>query len=332
MCEDCLVSARSRTVIIGLTSVALLLGVVVSVAISYTAAALSGCQTCHLAGTFAVETEASRHAGVACVDCHVDGSAAGRIAFATRELFHMVIPLVKTLDRSYAAVPSGRCATCHTEVESPGVLGARGLKIQHLTCIGDSACTDCHSATAHGGATRWLRLPQMEDCYRCHGVSNDVVDCDSCHAERRERQRVFDGPFRVTHGPEWRVTHGMGDMRSCSACHDEGKCGVCHGAGVPHGGAFLSRHAEYSTASDAQCTSCHRAQFCESCHAYPMPHDVAFITGHSAIVAADGEAGCLTCHVDADCAECHVSHVHPVTEEQMDSFLLGSSGPGGDDR
>jgi hypothetical protein len=171
----------------------------------------------------------------------------------------------------------------------------------------------------------------MEDCYTCHGVSNKVTACDACHADREERQRVFDGPFRVTHGAEWQTTHGMGDMRSCSACHDAEKCAGCHGAGVPHGGAFLERHAEFSASPEAQCTSCHREEFCDSCHSYPMPHDVAFITGHSEIVETDGEAKCLTCHTEPDCTECHVSHVHPVTQEQMDSFLRGVPDSGGGD-
>lgn len=321
--------AKTRTIIMWLTTGVLAALLLLVVSIGYTAAALPGCESCHLTGEFAAQTAASPHADTACVDCHVEDTPTGRISFATRELFHMVIPLVGELDRSYAAVPPDRCVPCHAVVETAAVVGTRGLRILHVSCMGDRACTDCHSLTAHGATTRWPRTPQMEDCYDCHGTSNDVTACDSCHVERDERQRVFAGPFRVTHGAEWEATHGMGDMRSCSACHEADKCSGCHGAGVPHGGPFLDRHAEFSTSPDAQCTSCHRQEFCDSCHRYPMPHDVAFITGHSGIVETDGEDGCMSCHEPADCTDCHVSHVHPVTQEQMDSFLRGVPEDGG---
>jgi hypothetical protein len=313
------------------TWVAIGLGVVVLAvvaAVGYTAVALPGCDSCHLKGDFATDTASSPHADVACADCHVEMTVPGRISFAAREVFHMVVPLVGDLDRSYAAVPADRCASCHPETAQAGIVGTRGLRMQHVTCIGDFTCTDCHSLTAHGASTSWPRVAQMEDCYSCHGQTNEVVACDSCHAEREERQRIFDGPFRVTHGAEWESTHGMGEMRSCSACHTQDKCASCHGVGVPHSGNFLDLHAGFSTSPEARCTTCHREEFCSDCHAYPMPHTAEWVLGHGDLVEDDGEGGCLTCHEKADCTDCHESHVHPVTQEQMDAFDI----PGGDSR
>lgn len=323
--------ALSRTIVTWLVFGVLGALAVLVAGVGYTAVALPGCESCHLEGDFGSETAAAPHADVACVDCHVEDTAVGRVSFATRELFHMVIPIVKDLDRTFSAVPAERCVSCHAQVEQPGTVGTHGLKIAHITCVGTAVCSDCHSITAHGASTAWPRVPQMEECYECHGTTNDVTDCDTCHVERDERQRVFDGPFRVTHGPQWESTHGMGDMKSCSACHDDDKCAGCHGAGVPHGGAFVDRHAEFSTSPEARCVTCHLTEFCEGCHSYEMPHPVEFVTGHGDVVEADGQEGCLSCHEEADCTECHVSHVHPVTQEQMDSFLLGGS-EGEDDR
>lgn len=304
------------------------LALIIVAAISYTAVALPGCESCHSTGEFAVETEASPHAKERCVSCHVDPSVTGRLSFATREIFHMIIPVVKDLDRSYAAVPAERCLSCHTDIRIPGKQGSRGLFIDHVQCAPATECGECHSITAHGAATTWPRTPRMESCYSCHGVTNKVTSCDACHAPRREEQRVEAGTFRVTHGPEWETTHGMGEMKSCSACHEPEKCAKCHGAGVPHGGNFLDTHAQFSTAPEAQCTSCHLETFCTGCHAYPMPHDEAFTIGHSDIVDADGEDGCLTCHDKLDCTNCHESHVHPVTQEQMDDIRLKTPGAG----
>lgn len=303
---------------------ALLLAVVAAVGV--TAVTLPGCVSCHDSGDFATETAGLPHADVSCVSCHVDPSVGGRLSFASRQLFHMIVPVVRDLDRSYAAVPAERCISCHEAVRTAGTQGSRGLRIDHVQCAAGIQCSQCHSATAHGTATTWPRTPRMEQCYTCHGATNKVIGCDSCHAERREEQRVQAGTFSVTHGPNWESTHGMGEMRSCGACHEPEKCMKCHGAGVPHAGDFLSQHAKFSTQTEARCTSCHLETFCTGCHEYPMPHDEAFIIGHSDIVDTDGDTRCLTCHAQSDCTGCHESHVHPVTQEQMDGIRLKTPG------
>ncbi|MBE0476887.1 MAG: hypothetical protein IBX62_07320 [Coriobacteriia bacterium] len=298
-------------------------------AVSVTAVTLPACRSCHMTEGFEEDTSKSPHASVSCVACHVGASFTGRVSFATRQVFHMVIPVVPEVDRVHAAVPDKRCLSCHSAVEEPVTVGTRGLFIKHSSCMGDSSCTDCHSLSAHGASTRWPRTAQMEDCYECHGRSNKITACDACHTERSERQRIFDGPFRVTHGPQWKKTHGMGDMRSCVACHDETRCKGCHGAGVPHEGDFLKAHTKYSTRPDADCTGCHRQEFCSECHRYEMPHPQRFVQGHSGTVEADGDAACLTCHEKGDCTQCHEDHVHPVTREQMDGFMLKRTDSGG---
>lgn len=296
--------------------------------VTYVAVALPGCDSCHTDDKFVADTAAAPHASVDCVDCHVDDSVSGRVSFATREVFHMTIPVVPDVDRSAAAVNDRQCLACHEEIEGPAVLGSRGLRIKHQSCIGDSSCGDCHSATGHGESTTWPRVALMSGCYDCHGRTNRLTDCDTCHEDRDERQRILDGPFRVTHGPEWQQTHGMGDMNSCSACHTSDKCAKCHGVGVPHEGDFVTLHPDFSTQSNAKCTTCHVQQFCDDCHTYPMPHSQKFVLEHSKTVEKDGKERCLTCHNEGDCVQCHVDHVHPVTQEQMDGFMLKSPGGG----
>lgn len=305
--------------------IAAVLAVVILAAVSavgVSAAVLPGCESCHLKGPFGAETKAGPHASVRCADCHVDDTFTGRVGFGTRQVFHMVIPLVPELDRSYSEVPRERCLSCHEDVQGSQVVGTRGLRIKHAQCAAGALCTDCHSVTAHGAATRWPRTSQMEACYRCHGVTNKVVACDSCHDRREEREIVSSGAFRVTHGDEWKATHGMGDMDSCQACHDSDKCGKCHGVGVPHTRNFLGTHATFSVDPKAKCMDCHVEKFCSDCHAYPMPHSVEFVMDHGPTVDKDGERKCLTCHVKNDCDQCHVDHVHPVTLEQMQGDML----------
>jgi hypothetical protein len=310
-------------VIFAVTGIAL----AIALGVGFTAVALPACESCHMRGDFAAATTAAAHADQDCVSCHVDPSPAGRLSFAVRQDFHMVIRLVRDLDRSYAAVPAERCLSCHGQVMAVGKVGTKGLYVNHDTCAKGQECSSCHSATAHGTATSWIRTVRMEQCYTCHGVSNKVTDCDACHAARLPNDRVNAGTFAVTHGPQWQTTHGMGEMGSCSACHEPAKCVGCHGAGVPHSGDFRTQHSTFSTAPNAQCATCHKQEFCDACHAYPMPHDHAFVLGHSATVEQDGDARCFRCHTENDCTTCHVRHVHPVTQEQMDSMLKSPGVP-----
>lgn len=313
-------SQRIRVIItVAIVGCALLALLAVGV-VGVTAATLPGCESCHLTGDFGKHTGTSAHSSVACVDCHVRPDVTGRFGFASRVVFGMVTPLGRTDDRSFAQVPSERCLSCHDIVVKPGVTEARGVRIAHATCAAGAECTQCHSMTAHGASTSWPRVAQMEECYACHSERTKKAGCDVCHASRGERERTQAGSFRVTHGPNWQSTHGMGRMDSCPACHEDSKCAGCHGAGVPHGGEFLKRHASYSTGEDAKCTSCHREEFCADCHSYPMPHDRDFTLDHAKTVAADGQRKCLTCHEEADCTGCHVSHVHPVTIEQIEGM------------
>ncbi len=116
----------------------------------------------------------------------------------------------------------------------------------------------------------------MELCYECHGTSKIASKCDLCHAEKLPTDRVQSGVFAATHGPEWRSTHGMGDMKTCGACHEDTKCVGCHGAGVPHAADFVKKHPEPSRSPAADCEGCHEELFCADCHKYEMPHPKSF--------------------------------------------------------
>jgi hypothetical protein len=278
------------------------------VATSYVTVTLPGCVACHSKGTFGTATAAARHTDVACTSCHVSSSLTGRIAFGLQETFHMVVPIVSGDGREWAKVPDGRCLTCHDDVESK-VVTAGGIKIAHSTCDVDAACTDCHSATAHGAATTWVRTYDMNTCLRCH-VTEASTACDLCHTEgRRPADRVTAGVFATTHGPQWQKTHGMGDSATCIVCHTAATCAKCHGPGLPHEAKFIKTHPEYALAPTAKCDGCHEKRFCDDCHGLDMPHTASFTAKHAA--ASEDKALCDRCHAASDCTVCHVKHIHP---------------------
>lgn len=270
--------------------------------------ALPGCESCHDRDGFRAATAASAHAKADCRSCHVPAGLVDRVAFTLRQPLHMFVPVTGGAVRDAAAVPDSRCVPCHTALKT-GASASNGLRIAHASCAVGAACTDCHSATAHGAATLWLRAYDMDRCLVCH-VTSAQTDCDLCHEGRSSAERVRSGTFAVTHGAQWRKTHGMGNPATCVVCHQRDACVGCHGPGLPHDARFVAVHAGYATSKDAKCSGCHERAFCDDCHGTPMPHPATFTSVHAKAAAAK-PASCRRCHDESDCTTCHVKHIHP---------------------
>jgi len=138
--------------------------------------------------------------------------------------------------------------------------------------------------------------------------------------ERREKKHLTASSFGMVHGSEWKSTHALGDQSTCVACHDNKKCGQCHGAGVPHDRHIIVKHSSAARDEAQRCSSCHKEQsFCDSCHGIEMPHPESFLKSHSDITKRDGQELCNRCHHPEDCTNCHAAHIHPG----------GAANPGG---
>ena len=266
------------------------------------------CTSCHDRGVFREETQASAHASVECRRCHVPPGVVGEVVFALQRPLHAYIPQARAADRDTATVPDDRCAACHHKALQDVVV-ANGIRINHPSCSTTAPCTDCHSATAHGSATRWVRSYDMDGCLECH-MASDNVACDLCHQGEDAADRVKYAAFSVTHGANWKSTHGMGDAATCNVCHAASDCADCHGAGVPHEPRFVDAHSSYADQGDAKCASCHKDAFCVACHGMEMPHPAGFTPRHSAASKKQPRL-CTRCHDESDCTNCHVKHVHP---------------------
>ena len=251
------------SVVAGIVIVVLALGV-------YNAVVLPGCRSCHDRGGFRAATASAPHGNVDCRSCHVPVGTLNRAAFSLRQPFHMLVPRSGGTERDAAAVPDSRCLPCHEDVVD-NVVESNGIRIAHGSCAVGASCTDCHSATAHGRETSWVRAYDMDTCLTCH-VANEQTECDLCHEGRRPENRIKSGTFAVTHGSQWQATHGMGDGATCTVCHQPADCVQCHGAGLPHEPGFVQTHAGYAKRSDERCANCHEPSFCDACHGMPMPH------------------------------------------------------------
>jgi hypothetical protein len=284
--------------------------VLAALALGSTAAMLPTCGSCHMTNEFKRNTLAQAHAKIDCARCHVKNDAGSRLAYTTHEIFGMVLHVVPEAGRATAQVDDATCLSCH-ESGIRGVIAAKGLRVRHASCAGDSRCTDCHSATAHGASVRWRRSASMDMCLDCHVPKKVRASCDTCHTAERSAERLASGSWQVTHGPQWKSTHGMGDWNTCGGCHASDYCARCHHISLPHDSDFKRTHGATASRQLADCRVCHRDSFCSDCHVVQMPHPASFTPVHPAIVKSKGQATCLKCHDQLDCETCHVKHEHP---------------------
>lgn len=268
------------------------------------------CAACHRQQS--EEWTRSAHGSVTCYDCHLNNGAWG-FAEAKATEFGRMYPQALLGDGSLKG-PAPRmarrsCTQCHTSVLSEST-AIRGLKIEHSQCA-PGKCDTCHSTVAHV-SVRWPRTPIMGDCVSCHKESKASERCDACHEGRIETARLESGPWQVTHGPNWRSTHGMGDLHTCSSCHEAQDCVKCHGVPMPHDNGFLNSHGKVALTKEAKCLGCHRSKdWCNSCHGVPMPHPAKFLSTHPKTARSYQDKRCLACHAKNDCSDCHTRHIHP---------------------
>lgn len=295
----------------------LIIAAVVALTFCVVAAAGStsaACSVCH--GAMVDPVRSSSHADASCYSCHPGSGIAGWAGFKVYEITHMYPayllgdreptgPVVRTSARA--------CLRCHDGVLGEGMITeSRGLRILHSRCTaGEASCDACHSTVAHGRSTRAARGPRMADCVDCHVDESASRECDSCHTSGYERDDLLRGPFAVTHGATWESTHGMGDIRQCTLCHQDDFCVKCHGVAVPHDPGFGATHGVSAMSESARCESCHQSTFCSDCHQIEMPHPSGFLPRHPVIAEEATEGSCERCHSAEDCVRCHEYHVHP---------------------
>ncbi len=278
------------------------------VAVAATAVTLPGCASCHARRAESVAQGA--HGKLECTQCHVSGGVATRVAFAAEEVFGMALRVVPSGPAEAGSVNESACLGCHQDVMSRKV-SANGVTIDHARCAKDAHCVDCHSTAGHTTESGWVHTYTMDGCLGCHGRGAGTAKCDACHSSRTPRERIANGAWAVTHGPDWRKTHGMGDLKTCSSCHPGGFCNKCHGISLPHDPDFLAKHPAFALVGRPLCRTCHEDRFCKDCHGVDMPHPAGFTPQHSRLAEEVGSAACARCHAKSDCDGCHVKHVHP---------------------
>lgn len=288
----------------------------------------STCASCHTEQ--AERLAGSQHATLSCYDCHLD-SPWSYLEQKNEEFLRMYPRAVSgvTLDGPGRRVSREACSRCHGNGPY-GTHEGKGLRVSHDDCAPiPTLCDTCHGTIAHGDAVRWSRTAVMDDCLACHQTVNAPVKCETCHAGKLGRERLTSGPWQVTHGAQWRDTHGMGNLATCATCHPDAKCIKCHKTEIPHQEGFFNTHGKQALVKDAKCLDCHtNKSWCTSCHGSEMPHPRGFLKVHSDSAKSYTDPLCLRCHAPEDCKNCHEAHTHPGMTEGLLGGAVETTGGG----
>lgn len=308
---------RVTALVLGGAAVLLLLAVVAgSVAAHRVPAACNGCHAPRIRETHA----ASAHADVRCVECHQGCTGMLGLAGAAHiaeGLLHLSSASHSTVGR----VTDDSCLGCHPGTPAQEAAVSKGVRMSHAGLSeGGYRCIDCHEELVHGATPGKMRVPTMSMCIECHDGITASATCIACHPERsgEEGERLRDQEFAQTHGANWKVSHGLGDLTTCGVCHQPEKCLGCHDVELPHPADFGLTHGPTAVESDTEaCVRCHTQAFCTSCHGMPMPHPDGFLARHSTEAASRTDKRCLVCHTSTNCDECHIQHTHPGIKHRL---------------
>ena len=275
------------------------------------------CQACHASLVHAAQ--ADPHANVPCDQCHSGPGVAGLVKTRLSVNNMVVYQLVPSFQRLAPKVRSQECLVCHAD-QMNKTSTTRGMRMNHVAPLQAGwACQTCHGGVGHSGTAGSGATYTMDMCMSCHSATpSNPKTCEICHSSQLSGGSLgvsSVSPWSVTHGPNWRKTHGMGDLTTCKGCHASDFCNKCHVANVPHPATYLITHGPEVLArpnGSTACLVCHQQSACDNCHGgIPMPHPHGFLKGHSALVKSVGKTSCLKCHQQQSCDGCHTRHTHP---------------------
>ncbi|MHB9148471.1 MAG: hypothetical protein ACYC33_00050 [Thermoleophilia bacterium] len=301
-------------------------------AVTATAGLSTGfCSLCHAAHS--AEQERSAHAGIHCDGCHRQATAFGLVDSRLGVMQMMVSWAVPGKAVPETHVDSGRCLLCHPQQQLNEPVISRDVRMSHKGIDSEVwPCTRCHAPVVHGSASYRNQSYAMDMCLQCHNTNpTNPGTCVTCHpdgAPAREPgtvpEREYPTSWQVTHGPNVRQTHGMGNLSTCKACHGREYCIACHDIELPHLANFMKFHGEQALETDSEgCLACHSPATCENCHGVDMPHAEGFIRTHDETARADGEEVCGRCHEQESCDGCHIKSTHPGLDAATREALRG---------
>lgn len=354
---------RASTLVVTLFVVALFLIAGVSAALFgavHHTAQPQFCNSCHIMEPYYQSWVDSKHADVACIDCHYEPGSLETLEGKFKALSQLAKYVTRTQGtKPWAEVSDQSCmrSGCHSVRMLEGPVSFRNIKFDHrhhllesrrgrrLRCVSchsqivqgehvsvtSSVCITCHFMPGHDGT-----IPEKSsDCLTCHGPPSEPVDVAGrafVHAEYVERGVNC----RDCHQP---VIQGDGTVRKerCHSCHAE----VGH---IERRGETDFLHEKHVTEHKVECFECHDeihhgllplerpeatpGEGCNTCHA--SSHEAAGLlyAGTGAVGVPDRPSRMYETRVV--CAACHTGRSgYHVRDPLQDPLLGGTQGAHG---
>jgi len=231
------------------------------------------CNTCHIMEPYYESWENSKHADVACIECHYEPGSVETLEGKFKALSQLAKYVTRTQGtKPWAEVSDQSCmrSGCHSVrmLEGPVQFGnisfdhrhhllesRRGRRLRCTSChsqivqgehvsVTSSVCITCHFMPDHEG-----KIPaKSSDCLTCHGPPTrpvEVAGLPFVHADYVDRGVSC----RECHNP---VVEGKGTVRKerCHSCHAE----VGH---IERIGETAFLHEKHVTDHKVECFECH---------------------------------------------------------------------------
>lgn len=286
------------------------------------------CGSCHEMQVRTAEWAESAHAGVACVDCHVEdrdwyefpAAAVEQTRLLGRDTYlHFASSAPDSVDERPAGVApmsDDVCLACH-DVDRKATSGFRILIDHPEHARRNGSCISCHERTAHPVPTRGRAMSLMSKCMNCHGSAEQPkasAECGVCHPKGFELRPVSHTQDK------WAKGHGRiatEDKTQCVMCHTKRFCTDCHGVEMPHPADWergATGHGPYARNDRVVCSKCHDKQptWCAMCHHEGLnPAKGPWVKQHFTQVESKGASFCFGCHSPTYCVKCHVGKELP---------------------
>jgi nitrate/TMAO reductase-like tetraheme cytochrome c subunit len=271
---------------LAVAALVVVVGVLALTALWQVSASPRFCNSCHLMRPYVQAWQASKHSGVACVECHYPPGLRDTL----RVKFQAITQVAKWATGTYSSKPfaeveDASCfrSGCHSreQLEARGVMHlGRGVKFDHRPHLDPARigrelrCTNCHSQIV---VERHFEVTTSA-CFICHfkGTKDGrelapVAGCTGCHEAPRGDIAIGSVTFKHDDVIQRGVT--------CQKCHlnvVEGageapreRCFTCHNQTekIARYGETPLIHRAHAAAHGIGCTRCHT----EITHRLPPP-------------------------------------------------------------
>jgi len=288
---------------------------------------------CHEMEPFHDAWSEGPHAGISCIECHVDAGNIERMkhkVVALQEVAAHVAGDPKFPQNEPANVPSERCLRCHTDIK----VAISGFSHDEHKARGE--CVMCHSTAGHSVSVAALKEAGIYNaeatqtaettksavvdngkanlpghvavpCSRCHDMA--ATGCAKCHTPKHVDNADRGTECTTCHatGEQFVFTHPQ--RTDCGTCHKPKsekhtwtqECTTCHVAGAGVSFAFThpasedcqSCHTAPAKHRDGACTQCHKNRGANWAFTHPSSGTCA--TCH-ARPAGHKAGACQACH------------------------------------